>query len=166
MNSKRRALLFLIAAVVAGAFVASSSGAAVAEDKMVLGPRQFDRDTTGKGAVLCVWSIYLSVQTQTKACNIERKPVDDAIDRAVAAMDDFIMQNSSLHPTPEMLQDFKRRAAESELKFIRDHGEANEQYCKRNDLIEHFRSLRPEEIDQNMKELLATPREPTMNPCL
>ena len=74
------------------------------------------------------------------------------------------MVNSSLHPTPAMLQDFKRRAAESQLSHVRDLDP--EKYCKRNDFVEHFRSFSPEQIERQTKELLATPREPTMNPCL
>jgi hypothetical protein len=35
---------------------------AVSQDRTVLGPRQFETDKSGAGAVLCVWSIYLSVQ--------------------------------------------------------------------------------------------------------
>src|SRR5262245_36610123 len=84
----------------------SASDPAVAEDRMVLGPRQFETDKSG-GAVLCVWSIYLSVRTQTTACAVSREPVDDAIDEAITAIDEFIIANSSRHPTHEMLKDFK-----------------------------------------------------------
>jgi hypothetical protein len=166
MSNNHRRFLALISAVAAATLACLWSATSRAEDKMVLGPRQFERDTTGKGAVFCVWSIYLSVQTYTRACHVERKPVDDAIDKAIAAIDEFIMQNSSLHPTPSTLQDFKRRAAESELRFIQGSDPNKEKYCQRNDLVEHFRNVGPEQIDQNVRELLATPREPTMNPCL
>src|SRR5258708_2715282 len=79
------------------------------QDRLVLGPRQFEEDKSGAGAVLCLWSIYLSVQAQTAACALPRRPVDDAIDQAIVAIDEFVLANSSLHPTRPMLEDFKRR---------------------------------------------------------
>jgi hypothetical protein len=136
---------------------------AAGQDRMVLGPRQFERDTSGAGAVLCVWSIYLSIQTQTAACGVPRKPVDDAIDQAIRAIDEFILANSSLHPTRPALDDFKRRAAEQDLKFLRARGV--QQACASRDL-EHFRAASPTQIEASVKALLAVPREPVMNPCL
>ena len=76
----------------------SASEPAVGEDRMVLGPRQFETDKGG-GAVLCAWSMYLSIRTQTTACSVPREPVDDAIDEAITTIDGFIIANSSLHPT-------------------------------------------------------------------
>ncbi|MGA8495801.1 MAG: hypothetical protein WB764_09985 [Xanthobacteraceae bacterium] len=102
---------------------------AVAEDRMVLGPRQFETDKQG-GAVLCAWSIYLSVRTQTTACAFPPHPVDAVIDEAIAAIDEFIIANSSLHPTPAMLEDFKHRAAEADLRFARQAG--MQKYCENN----------------------------------
>ena len=135
---------------------------AFGEDRMVLGPRQFEFDK-GAGAVLCTWSIYLSIRAERAACGAARLPVDDAIDEAIAAMDDFILANSSLHPTRSMLEDFKRRAAESELRAMsrRDLQE----YCGRHEFKES-RSIILERIGAEMKALLAVPREPVMNPCL
>jgi hypothetical protein len=135
---------------------------AVGQDKMVLGPRQFERDASGAGAVLCVWSIYLSTQAQTAACALPRRPTDDAIDQAIDAIDNFIIANSSLHPTKAMLEAFKRDAAAEELTSLR---RAQPQFCERRDL-ERFRSISPEQIRAGLKTLLAVPREPVMNPCL
>jgi hypothetical protein len=92
-----------------------------------------------------------------------RRPVDDAIDEAIAAIDEFILANSSLHPTRLMLEDFKRRAVES------DRGSSTrQQYCEgRNaELIESIRNLGPDRVRNEVKELLSIPREPVMNPCL
>jgi hypothetical protein len=129
---------------------------------MVLGARQFETDKSGVGAVLCVWSIYLSVQARTATCALPRRPVDDAIDQLIAAIDEFIIANSSLHPTKAMLEEFKQRAAASEARHIR---QAGLDVCKSGD-IEHFRSPAPERIHAMAKSLLAVPREPVMNPCL
>jgi hypothetical protein len=135
----------------------------VGQDRMVLGPRQFEQDKSGAGAVLCSWSIYLSIQTQTAACALPRRPVDDEIDQAIVAIDEFILANSSLHPTRTMLEDFKRNAAESELRLLRQRG--LEKACASPDL-EMFRRPSPEKVRASVKALLAIPREPVMNPCL
>jgi len=134
---------------------------AVGQDRMTLGPRQFEADKSGAGAVLCAWSIYLSVQAQTTACALPRRPTDDAIDQAIIAIDEFILANSSLHPTKSMLEDFKHNAAASEVSGAR----RGPKFCTNQDL-ERFRSLSPEKIQASVKALLAVPREPVMNPCL
>jgi hypothetical protein len=136
----------------------------LAEDQMVFGPRQFQFDKTGAGAVLCAWSIYLSFQAETAACGLPRKPVDDAIEQAIAEIDEFILANSSLRPTRAMLEDFKRRARESHLNALRRQG-GPQNSCERFDL-QHFRSLNPDQIRTSIKALLSVPREPVMNPCL
>jgi hypothetical protein len=87
---------------------------------------------------------------------------DDAIDQAIVAMDDFILANSSLHPTKAMLEAFKRDAVAPDLSSVRQLGP---QICK-GSIIEGFRRPSPEQIQATVKELLAVPREPVMNPCL
>ena len=136
---------------------------ALGQEKMVLGPRQFEADKTGNGAVLCTWSVYLSIQAETAACGLKRRPTDDAMDEAIVAIDEFILANSSLRPTRAALEDFKRRAAESDIAFGRRQG--LQAFCSRPDL-EHFRSINPDEIRASVKKLLEVPREPVMNPCL
>jgi hypothetical protein len=133
------------------------------EDRMVLGPRQFEVDQTGNGAVLCTWSVYLSIQAETAACGLARRPADDAMDEAIVAIDEFILANSSLRPTRAALEEFKRRAAASDLAFARQQG--LQSFCSRPDL-EHFRSISPDRIRVSVKKLLEVPREPVMNPCL
>jgi hypothetical protein len=130
---------------------------------MVLGPRQFEFDKTENGAVLCAWSIYLSIRAKTAACGLQRRPTDDAMDEAIAAIDEFILANSSLHPIRPLLEEFKHRAAEADLAFARKQG--LEKACSNGDL-EHFRSISPDQIRASVKKLLEVPREPVMNPCL
>jgi hypothetical protein len=101
VHAATRLTLLVIAAV---AMIIPAFG----QDRMVLGPRQFEQDKSGAGAVLCSWSIYLSIQNQVAACALPRRPVDDAIDQAIVAIDEFILANSSLHPSKPMLEDFKR----------------------------------------------------------
>ncbi|KWV59212.1 hypothetical protein AS156_31535 [Bradyrhizobium macuxiense] len=133
----------------------------VAQDRMTLGPRQFEVDKSGAGAVLCAWSLYLSIQAKTAACALPRRPTDEAIDQAIVAIDQFILENSSLHPTKEALEAFKRNAATFSLRALN----SQPQLCQGSDL-DHFRSIDPEKIRAGVKALLAVPREPVMNPCL
>ena len=51
---------------------------------------------TGAGAVLCTWSIYLSVRTDADRCGLPATQSTIAIDEAIAAMDAFIIANSSV----------------------------------------------------------------------
>ena len=135
---------------------------ALGQDRMVLGPRQFETDKSGDGAVLCTWSFYLSIQAETAACGLARRPTDDAINEAIVAIDEFILANSSLHPTRTMLDEFKRRAAESHLAIAQRQG--LQKFCGEPGL-EHVRSIDPDQIRTGMKKLLEFPREPVMNPC-
>ena len=113
ITSKRPTLIGI------AAFGLSLIAPAVAQDRMVLGPLQQKEDTTGAGAVLCVWAIYLSVQAQTAACALSRRPVDDAYDEAIVAIDEFILANSSSHPTRPMLENLKHDLAAGEFSARR-----------------------------------------------
>jgi hypothetical protein len=62
-----------------------------------------------------------------------------------------------------MLEQFKREAAEGEVSSVRRW--RGPEFCK-NDDFELFRSPAPKKIEEGVKELLAVPREPVMNPCL
>jgi hypothetical protein len=136
---------------------------AAGQDRMELGPRQFEADTSGAGAVLCTWSVYLSVQGATAVCATPRKPVDDAIDMAILAIDDFIIANSSLRPTRAMIEEFKRRAAETQLRLIRQDG--LREFCETQG-FDVYRHSTPAQVETAVKRLLAIPREPVLNPCL
>jgi hypothetical protein len=137
---------------------------AIAQDRMILGPRQFEYDKSGAGAVLCSWSLLLSIRTTSQACGMAKEPIDDAIDQAIAAIDEFIIENSSLRPTRAMLEDFKQRAANQELDILRRRGLQNA--CGPRSDIQGFRSGTPEQMQASVRSLLAMPREPVMNPCL
>jgi hypothetical protein len=133
------------------------------DDNFALGRAQFAYDDTGSGAVLCAWSIYLETQAATAACGLPRTPTDDAIDKAVLDIDDFIMANSSLHPTRSALEKFKRGTSEAFIHQL--HGRDFENYCRGRDLAT-FRSGSPVSMASSVRALLAKPREPVMNPCL
>ncbi|MDR2219471.1 MAG: hypothetical protein LBE24_02715 [Methylobacillus sp.] len=119
-------------------------------------------DTSGHGAVLCSWAIYVEVQAITAACQKPRKPADDAIDAAIVDIDKFIIANSSERPTQANLDEFKHRVTGTASP------EQIKEYCAQPDdpIINEIRSMSPDKIREQVKHLLAVPREPVMNPCL
>ena len=134
---------------------------ALCQDTMVLGPRQFESDTSGQ--VLCVWWIYLAMQAEASACGLPRQPIDDAVDEAIVAIDQFILDNSSLHPTRAMLDEYKRQQVAGFLANARRTD--LQKICTGHDL-QAFRSISPDHYRADVKKLLAKPREPVVNPCL
>jgi hypothetical protein len=161
----------VLGSVVALAAIIASAGPVQAQDakqdnkqvkKMVFGARQLEKDE-GDGAVLCRWTVYLTVRAQTAACKLARKPADDAIDAAIVAMDDFILTHSSLQPTRAMLDDFKRRTAASLQRSVTEG--YLQKICQHREL-EKLRSPSAEQIRESTDALLATPREPVMSPCI
>jgi hypothetical protein len=132
--------------------------AAAQEDQMILGPRQLEKDTSGAGAVLCSWSFYVYTQAMTAACALPRRPVDDTIDQAIAAIDEFILANSSLHPTQAMLENFKRDLRQQVQRAPRRLLNCEEPFLGSSD-----ESIG--QIQDHVKKLLTIPREPVANPC-
>jgi hypothetical protein len=132
---------------------------AVAQDQLILGPRQLAEDKSGAGAVLCSWVILMSFQAQAAACALPRQPIDDAMDEAIVAIDEFILANSSLHPTRNMIESFKRDWSQ--------RARSGPSYCEDPELA-RLRSdnEEPARIRTRVKALLAIPREPVGNPCL
>ena len=129
-------------------------------------------DMTGKGAVLCAWSIYASVQYTTRKCGWTRSAVDDAIDQAVAEIDRFIIDNMPSPVTQAQLDETKRNdndwlwggSAESIAKrcAVEDVNEGGPaafawQYRSNSDA---------DSLRAGVADLLSIPREPVMNPCL
>jgi hypothetical protein len=131
---------------------------------MVLGPRQLERDTTTKGAVLCDWSFLLEIQTATAACGLARQPIDDAIDQAIVAIDEFILANSSLHPSRAALDEFKRRKVEGFLARLKQNQNLDKS-CAQQSKLDYVRRSSPDKFKAQVKDLLDPPREPVMNSC-
>jgi hypothetical protein len=131
---------------------------AVAQDQFILGPRQLEEDKSGAGAVLCSWMVLVAVRAQAAACGLSRQPIDDAMDEAIVAIDEFILANSSLHPTRNMIESFKRDWSQ--------RARSGPQYCEDPELRrDRSDNEEPARIRARVKALLAIPREPVAEPC-
>lgn len=129
-------------------------------------------DVSGKGAVLCLWYIYLLLEAATDVCEWDPLPVDDAISRGIDRIDQFIVANSSQPVTLEMLSQAKIRQIEESLGTSPNETaractfQAGDTSSFVGGLFEMRRSLTPEQFDASIDAMLSIPREPVMNPCL
>lgn len=117
-----------------------------------------------QGGVLCVWSIYIVTQRIGAVCFQEEAAFQATLDDAVRRMDDFILSN--MPTSREALE-----AARHEARQMSVTDEALAQRCRSGDrtipdLYRHFRARGPDLVRTDMDRLLATPRRPSMNPCL
>jgi len=125
-------------------------------------------DVSGKGAVLCMWSITVIVQAYARGCGWDEVPTDDAIRASIAEMDAFILDNSLTPVTQADLDRSKQAEMQRTLDFIAANTEAA---CKRGegefaDSAWAIRQETPEQIAAGTADMLSLPREPVMNPCL
>ncbi|WP_400770119.1 hypothetical protein [Methylosinus sporium] len=150
----------LLSAIIVALLLATP---AASEERQTFGIEQFKIDRGGSEAVLCSWTVYLSVQAATKSCELTRRPTDDAIDEAILAIDDFILANAALHPTREALEAFKGRIAAA---MTVKPPAVSQKLCENS--LEFFRSRSPEAIRSSVKASLASALEPSAGPvpCL
>jgi len=112
---------------------------------------------------MCPWLILLAVQARTADCGWARQPADDAIDEAIAAIDDFILANTPSHPmTRPMLEELKRNVTAG----LRGSS-TRQQYCDGHNIefLQQIRSRDPDQIREEVKVLLANAK-PGRYPCL
>ena len=118
-------------------------------------------DTTGKGAVLCVWGIYQAARAAGRTCHKGQDQAFQAeLDRSLSRTDAFIVRNSRNRVTRADLA--KRRTVG--LKQLRQQGDlctGDADRLYRAMLVGGAARLRSQTAD-----LLSIPREPVMAPCL
>ncbi|WEK41328.1 MAG: hypothetical protein P0Y50_06885 [Candidatus Brevundimonas colombiensis] len=117
-------------------------------------------DVSGKGAVLCAWTLYDTMAIIGETCHRNRDAaLREELRDGVGRIENFIMANSRTPVSRQGLDD-ARRQRRAEL----DRG-----LCRQRDAVEMYRALReqgPEAVRSNIDDLLSIPREPVMNPCL
>jgi len=127
-------------------------------------------DVSGKGAVLCTWSILTAVQATTEVCGWKRLPIDAAIDAAIADMDKFIIDNMTTPITQGELDERKRRDREgvwgAEVEQIALMCELSSEADTHANFASSMRQTNPVALAMTIHDSLSLPREPVMNPCL
>lgn len=110
--------------------------------------------------VMCVWGFYLRAQIITAHCGFARKPIDDAIDDAVAEIEEFALA----HFPPEYItrpkpEDARRIAKETPL-FDPAH---KKNLCEEGGSASFLKDIRdrdPDQFRKEVKELLSRPLGP------
>lgn len=117
-------------------------------------------DTSGKGAVLCGWSIYVGIEQGIRLCDLPPGPGDENIAPSIARVERFILEHTTQGISQAVLDDYKRRADAQSRTFMQDAGQA---MCSD---IARMRDLIVDDIVRMTDDLLSVPREPVWNPCL
>lgn len=117
-------------------------------------------DTSGKGAVLCGWSIYVGIEQGIRMCDLPPEPGDENIAPSIARVERFILENTTQGISRAVLDDYKRTAGAQSDAFMQD---AEEAMCTN---IARMRDLIVGDIVRMTDDLLSVPREPVWNPCL
>lgn len=121
-------------------------------------------DRSGKGPVLCLWSLYVATQEIGNRCFAGKdREFREELDRSITRTEAFIVANSS---TPVTQADLRARK-EAEAATAAEHLKP-ERLCKSEwvQLYENFRSAGAAGLKASTDELLSVPREPVINPCI
>lgn len=117
-------------------------------------------DRTGKGAVLCSWSLLVVAQEVGKRCFPgQDEALQAELEISIKKTEAFIQENSSSRPKPSDIA--ARKAA-----MVR---EARGQALCTADPAQLYRGFKDNGVDAlraSTEEMLSTPREPVMNPCV
>ena len=72
-----------------------------------LGGRRLTTEAGGKlsGQLLCALGLRIMTEGIVTGCDMPRMPLDDTIERAVVSLENFVLADSSQHPTPDAFCD-------------------------------------------------------------
>lgn len=126
-----------------------------------LGDKTVQIDNSGKGAVLCIWSIYDAVRLVGQECHPGQDAAFQAeLEQSIARIDDFIIANST-HPVSK--EQLEARRAQG-LRLLQARGSICAGGAEQ--LYQMLRGSGPDALRAQTADLLSIPREPVMNPCL
>lgn len=121
-------------------------------------------DVSGKGAVLCSYSLFLITRAVAELCDWPRSPADDAIDEGLADIEAFILANSNPPMTEADLAARRMNALPKgetgEKALVCDA--AGSDYAT---FAQRLRDIPATDLQAAFAEMLSVPREPVMNPC-
>jgi hypothetical protein len=152
--------------VALGALFAASVGTVSAQSPPERLP---EFDTSGKGAVLCTWSIMVEMRNGIDLCFPGEYPsMRRQLSEGIDATNDFIVANSPAPTTKAQLEAaIVDRAKKERDRLAGQPGPiAETQHCQtlRKDWL--AKSQSDEEFKRWLADFLSVPRKPLMNPCL
>jgi hypothetical protein len=117
-------------------------------------------DRSGKGAVLCSWSLLVLAQEVGRQCPALRdRTLQPELDRSVGRIEAFILKNSARPPSRADLARWREQVTTYDAPGGLCAGEPGVLYAEvGKGGAAHLRST--------TDDLLSVPREPVMNPCL
>jgi hypothetical protein len=112
--------------------------------------------------LLCALSLTIFVEEAVNYCKFSRLPFDEATERGIKKMEEFVIANSVQHPQMSTFVEMRRAISESFKKAT--PGQLNT-LCTA-DFDKWWRSASPSDVDASVEKLLATPFDPDRNiPC-
>jgi len=124
-------------------------------------------DRSGRGAVLCVWQIFIVIRHSVAACAPDRADLRAELDRSIAATNGFIVANS---PGPVTLSAVEARAHAIDDQAIAGFAKlapaARAKACAADWATQIAARLTPVAVRGWTDDLLSVPRLPVMDPCL
>jgi len=118
-------------------------------------------DRSGKGAVLCLWSIYVSIQHGVELCKLDAQHSDAELGRSIERIEKFTLENTTIGVSAGDLRDHKADVF-NQTKSMIDAGQGDA-VCRD---ITRFRDSLADGVREQTDALLSIPREPLWNPCL
>jgi hypothetical protein len=133
-------------------------------------PNRQPPESDPRGAVLCAWSIYVSLRAVGAACFPEQVGFNALLDEMIGRMDRFIVDNA---PTTQRELDKGKAAlsAETIMDFEAGPPDGKRRSCGEHpggsaQIYRHMEQQGAARLRAEMDRLLAVPRRPVMNPCL
>jgi hypothetical protein len=124
-------------------------------------------DHTGHGAILCNWGIYVSLRGTLKVCSPGNDALREALDTAIDQINGFILENSL---TPVSKADLEKTIQITEQGAIHAITGASDEETKTKCMSDSFfarlKSMRPEQLDRSVTDLLSVKRPAVQIPCL
>jgi hypothetical protein len=119
--------------------------------------------------VSCVEAFYIRTQLITAYCGFARKPIDDAIDDAIAEIDEFALAHFPALFPPGYVTRQKMEDARRNMKQTRLFDPANKKnLCEEGGsdyFIKDMRDRDPDDLRKEVKELLSRPLRRGISEC-
>ncbi|MGJ5029075.1 hypothetical protein ACQR1I_19710 [Bradyrhizobium sp. HKCCYLS2038] len=119
----------------------------------------FGNDTSGHGAVMCSWNIYVIVAAALEICpEFRNEPLKTDLAGAIDMINDFIVANSLSAVSKAELEQRAASVRKDVPQLCRSDSVAG--------MIKAFGSMSHDKFTTSVADLLSVPRPPVTNPCL